>query len=131
MPNKKSLSSVQRTLRELRNQGCICEIVEKFNAYAGPFGKRMDCFGFGDILALRPGGISLIQACGTDFTAHERKILESEYPLEWLKSGTCQDCGRVVSRIELWGWRKVKAKRGGKQMVWKPRVKEFTLKDFV
>lgn len=33
--------------------------------------------------------------------------------------------------LELWAWRKVKAKRGGKAMVWRPRIVEVTLKDVV
>ena len=32
--------------------------------------------------------------------------------------------------LELWGWRKVKVKRGGKAEIWQPRVREYTLADF-
>lgn len=81
----------------------------------------MDFLGFGDIIALMPNGITAIQACGSDFAAHKRKILENEHAPEWIKSG---------GRLELWGWRKIKRKRGGKQMIWSPRVLEFTEKDF-
>jgi len=123
-----SLSSTQRTLRFLRQQGRICGIVERFNPYAGitlPNGKksgiRQDLFGFIDIVVIDPDGICGVQSCGSNFASHKQKILENEIAPEWLKAG---------GKIELWGWRKVKAKRGGKQMVWRPRVYEFTLEDF-
>jgi hypothetical protein len=118
---KRGISSVQRTLRSLRNQGCICDIAEKFNAYAGPHGIRQDLFGFIDLIALYPDGIVAIQACGSDFAAHKRKVLENEYAVEWLRSG---------GKIEIWGWRKVKLKRGGKAMRWSARVEEITEKHF-
>ena len=116
MPVNKGLSPTQRTLRELRNQGCICDIVERFNAYAGPFGKRMDFLGFADIIACAPDGILAIQACGSDFAAHKTKMLENEYLPEWIKSG---------GRVELWAWRKILKVRGGKQKIWAPRVEKF------
>ena len=123
---KRGISSVQRTLRTLRNQGCVCEIVERFNSFAGPHGIRIDFLGFGDIIALYPTGITVIQACGADFAAHKRKILQCEYAIEWLKSGKCE-CGIQMSHIELWGWRKVLKKRGGKLKVWSPRVEKITV----
>ncbi|GAG50239.1 unnamed protein product, partial [marine sediment metagenome] len=52
---------------------------------------------------------------------HDRKILSNEFAPEWLKAG---------GYIELWAWRKVKKVRGGKQMIWKPRVKIYSLSDF-
>ena len=117
----KGLSNTQRTLRALRQQGCLCGIVERFNAYAGKFGVRQDLFGFIDIIALYPDGIYGIQSCGQSFAEHDRKILENEIAPEWLKTG---------GYIALWGWRKVLKKRGGKQKVWKPRVKVYQLEDF-
>jgi len=119
---KRGISPTQRTLRELRQQGCLCDIVERFNSFAGPFGKRIDLFGFIDIIALAPNSIRGIQSCGQAFAEHEKKILENEYAPEWLKSG---------GEIELWGWRKVKKVRGGKQEVWSPRFRKFTLNDFI
>ena len=122
MPVKKGLSPTQRTLRELRNQGCICDIVERFNSFAGPFGKRMDYLGFIDLIALAPDGIVGVQCCaGSGMSDHRKKILENEYAPEWLKSG---------GRIELWGWRKLLLKRGGKAMRWSPKVEKFTKEDF-
>ena len=125
----RGISPVQRTLRALRNEGSICEIVERFNPYAGPHGKRVDFLGFGDIIALKPDGIAVIQACGSDFAAHVQKMNDNEYVPEWLKSGKCQSCGSQMASIELWGWRKIKKHRGGKQMIWSPRVKKITMED--
>ena len=124
----KGLSNTQRTLRALRQEGYICGMVERFNPYAGamlPSGRRsgirQDLFGFLDIVAIMPKGICGIQSCGQAFAEHDRKILGNEFAPEWLKAG---------GHIELWGWRKVKKKRGGKQMIWSPRVKVYSLVDF-
>jgi len=102
----------------LEQQGYLSGIVEKFNPYAK---VRVDLFNFIDIISIKPKGICAIQSCGSDFREHDRKILKNEYALEWLKAG---------GTIELYGWRKVKKRRGLKQMVWRPRVKVYTLKDF-
>lgn len=119
----KGLSPTQRTLRELRNQGLICGIVEKFNVYAGPYGIRQDLFGWIDIIALCPErGILGIQSTGQAFSQHWQKITQerNEECREWLKCG---------GKAYLWGWRKVKLKRGSKAMRWKPRIKEVTIDD--
>jgi hypothetical protein len=120
-----STSATQRTIRELRNQGRKCAIVEKWNAFVGTHGIRQDLFGIIDVLALDPQrGFVGIQCCaGSSFKAHYRKLTEERYQesLDWL-----QTPGGV---LELWGWRKVKVKRGGKAMRWKPRVQEITLDD--
>lgn len=119
------LSPTQRTLRALREQGRVCAIVEKFNAFAGPHGIRQDLFGIIDVLALDPQrGVIGVQSCGQAFSDHERKLLDerAEECINWLSTpGTA---------LELWGWRKVKLRRGGKAMRWQPRIREFTLNDF-
>lgn len=45
-----------RSLEHLRKNGWTCHIVEKWIPPRGemPYGRRIDCFGFGDILAMRP-----------------------------------------------------------------------------
>ena len=115
------LSSVQRTLRQLRQEGCICGIVEEFNPHVGKFGIRQDFFGIFDLISIYPKSVCGIQACTSDFKKHKKKILESEIAPEWIKSG---------GKIELWGWRKVKKNKGGVLMVWKPRLYIFSLDDF-
>jgi len=126
MGKVKGLSSTQRTLRALRDRGMVCAIVEKFNAYAGPFGRREDLFGIIDILALDPErGVVGIQSCTTAFAEHKRKLLEDKYQEthDWLSTpGTS---------LELWGWRKKLVKRGGKAVRWEPRVEEITIETHV
>jgi len=120
-----STSPTQRTIRALKDQGRVCGIVERYNAHVGPHGIRQDLFGIIDIIALDPErGVVGIQSCGSDFAAHERKILEerAQESVDWLST--------PGAKLELWGWRKVKLKRGGVAMRWQPRVREFTLADF-
>lgn len=119
------MSPVQRTMRYLRERGNICAVVEKWNQYVGPHGIRQDLFGIIDILVLDPErGFIGIQACGQSYAAHLRKMTEecTEECINWLSTpGGC---------LELWGWRKIKLKRGGKAMRWAPRIKKFTLEEF-
>ena len=113
----------QRTLAALRDMGRVCAIVEKWNAYAR---IRQDMFGIIDIIALdRVRGVVGVQSCGTDFAGHHKKFINdrAQECIQWLETP-----GTV---LELWGWRKVKVKRGGKAMVYRPRVKEYTLVDFM
>ena len=118
-------SPTQRTIRELRGMGRRCAIVEKWNAYAGPHGIRQDLFGIIDILALDPEtGVVGIQCCaGSGFAAHWQKITveHAQETIDWLTTpGTS---------LELWAWRKVKVRRGGKAAVWRPRVAKVELSD--
>ena len=116
------LSPTQRTLRALREHGLVAGIVERFNPYAGKHGLKQDLFNIIDIIALDPvRGVVGVQSTGQDFAGHVRKITEekSQETRDWLATP-----GAV---LELWGWRKVKLKRGGKAERWAPRVAEFTL----
>lgn len=114
--------TLQRTLKENRKMGRTCGIVERF-IHNRNVGYRSDLFGIFDAIAMGNGGIIGLQACGSDFKAHLDKILleKRENSLQWLRSR---------GKIELWGWRKVVKKRGGKAMVWAPRIKKITLEDF-
>ena len=116
------MSPTQRTLKAMKEQGRICGIVERFNAHVGPHGIRQDLFGFIDIIAIDPEqGVVAIQSCGQDFSGHVRKITNerNENAFEWLKHAPC----------ELWSWRKVKLKRGGKAMRWSPRIADLRVID--
>ena len=119
------MTPTQRTLKALRDRGAICGIVERFNQYAGQYGIRQDLFGFIDIIAIEPAlkQITGVQSTGSAFSMHLHMILveRKEPAMQWLISG---------GRIELWGWRKLKVKRGGKAMVWTPRMREIVLTDF-
>ena len=117
-------SATQRTIRELKNQGRRCAIVERWNAFVGPHGIRQDLFGIIDILALDPErGVVGVQCCSGGMASHVRKITEdhAQETLDWLQTpGTS---------LEIWSWRKVLLRRGAKQKVWRPRIKEITLQD--
>lgn len=118
------LTPTQRTLRALRSRGLVCAIVEKWNQYAGPHGIRQDLFGIIDVIALDPQtGVIGVQSCGNSFADHWRKITveRQEETVAWLSTPGCT--------LELWAWRKVKAKRGGLAFRWEPRVKAITLAD--
>jgi len=118
----KGLSATQRTLRELRAQGRLVDVCERWimNPKHPAGGFRKDLFGFVDLVVLDPEeGIVGIQSCGQSFAEHLRKIMDSECTenvIEWLKCG---------GKIELWGWRKLKLKRGGKALRWFPRIAHF------
>jgi hypothetical protein len=120
----KGLSATQRTLRALREQGRIVDTCERWvrNPKHPAGGFRKDLFGFIDLISLDPErGIVAIQSCGQGFSEHVKKITDSEcteYVIEWLRN-------RSKPCLELWGWRKVKLKRGGKAMRWKPRIADF------
>lgn len=121
-----SLTPTQRTLRELRQQGRVAAIVERWNAYAGEHGIRQDLFGIIDVLALDPErGVVGVQSTGLDFAAHFRTLTQERVQevTDWLRTpGTS---------LELWGWRKVKLHRGGKAERWQPRIRVITLEDLV
>ena len=108
-----------RTLKYLRDEGYNTGIVERFI----PHKKiRIDLFGFADIVALRYGDpILAVQSCGEDYAAHYRKIIAEKNARLWIISG-----GDVI----LIGWRKLKAKRGGRQTKWTPRIHFFEDQDF-
>ena len=111
--------SVQRTLEYLRGEGYECGIAEHWNAFTK---QRYDLFGFIDLICLvpgNPGRIVGIQCCaGSGLAAHRHKILEEcgKDAIQWLESG---------GFIEIWAWRKIKLKRGGKAMRWKPKVERI------
>lgn len=118
-----ALSPTQRTLRYIKGNGQLCDIVERFNPYAGKFGQRNDFMGFADIIALDCAvGIIAYQSCGQAFSDHKHKLLEerNEAVFEWIRCG-----GKVI----LIGWRKVKYKHGSKAMRWRPRIADITLEN--
>ena len=119
----KGISNTSRTLKYFKDQGIDCDIVERWipipNHPGG--GKRRDLFGIIDLVALEDSGVIGVQSCGSSFSEHDKKIMESPMSLKWL------ECN---NRLMLIGWRKVKLKRGGKAMRWQPRTKEYKIEDF-
>lgn len=124
-----STTPTQRTLRALRAQGRVCDIVERWIPRPipgqGGNGFRKDLFGLVDVLVLDPEtGFVGVQSCGSDFAAHYRKITEekAEEAMQWLST--------PGGNLELWGWRKVKLRRGSKAVRWSPRIHVFKSEDF-
>lgn len=115
------MSPTQRTMSELKKMGRHAAIVERWDSYAK---CRRDMWGFIDIIVLdKSRGVGAIQSCGNSFSAHWHKITEekAQEVTDWLETpGTF---------LELWSWRKLVKKRGGKAMIWQPRIQEITLKD--
>lgn len=118
-------SPTQRTMWLLREQGCICAVVEKWNQHVGPHGIRQDLFGIIDILVLDPvRGFIGVQCCaGSGYSAHYKKMTIdcAQASIDWLST--------PGGKLELWAWREVKVKRGGKALRWEPKIKEITLAD--
>lgn len=124
------MSPTQRTLKVLRADGWLAGIVERFIT-AGPnrkFGNRSDLFGVFDIVAVNPQ-VSLqehgtpstigVQCFSTAWREHEEKmVFHKENVVTWLEAG---------NGVELWGWRKLKVKRGGTAVRWTPRIKKVIL----
>lgn len=113
-------SPTQRTLKALRDEGYTAGICERFITAGAnrKFGNRVDLFGLFDIIAMHPlNGIIGVQCFTTAWREHEELFLEERKDATrcWLMAG---------GQIELWGWRKLLKKRGGKQKIWVPRIKE-------
>ena len=109
-----------RTRKWLREQGYRVDTVERWIAQLR---QRSDLFGIIDLIAIKPGEIVGVQSCGTAYADHLKTLtkIRRQESIDWLRSG---------ARLLLIGWRKVKQKRGGKQKVYKPRIKWFTMEDF-
>ena len=104
---------VQRSLKHLRDEGWTVAIVEKWNQYAR---RRIDVFGFADLLAMHPhGSIALVQCCaGSTMGAHRDKMLAIPELEKWKAAG---------GRVFLMAW----AKKGprGKRKTWTLRFEEL------
>jgi len=115
------MTNTSRTLKYLRDRGWEVGMVERYLSFAGKFGKRVDLFNIIDIIGMNGKQILAVQSCGQAYSEHNKKILASPMAVKWLESG---------GLLWLVSWRKLKLKRGGKAMRWKPRVKKYELKDF-
>jgi hypothetical protein len=121
---------MSRTIAEQEKYKRICGkeyIVERFihNRKVGA-GIRCDFAGLFDLIAISPReGIIGIQVCGADFSSHYKKITveKADNACLWLSAG------RGRTKIEIWSWRKVLKKRGGKQRIWSPRIKRISYND--
>ena len=90
-------SPTVRSLKLLRDEGYLCQVVERFNHFSK---TRLDLFGFIDILAIRENEVLGVQATSrSNVSSRVAKITEHENTAAVRKSGI---------RIEVWGWGKLK-----------------------
>lgn len=93
-------SPTERSLKQLRNEGYLCEVVEKWNSFTR---TRKDLFGFIDIIAIKEGETLAVQTTTKEnMNARVSKIAESELvgmvrKAEW--------------KIHVHGWSKNKSNR--------------------
>ena len=79
------MSPTKRSLALLRQEGYLCEVVEKWNMYSH---TRRDLFNFIDIIAIKPNVILGVQATSTsNLSARVKKIRSTPASEVWLASG--------------------------------------------
>lgn len=113
----KPTAATQHTLNECRRKHWLAGKVEYRRTHHQGLpgrGKLVDLFGFGDVLAVRPGvpGMLIIQTTSaSNVSTRVRKIKEErEYEARFvLKEG---------NQIEVWGWRK---RKEGRRERWRAR----------
>jgi hypothetical protein len=100
----------QRVLTELRNEGYIASVVEKYDQFIG---RTSDLFGFIDILAVGHGETLAIQVTSRgNMASRRRKIREAPELPHLFAAGW---------HVELWGY----DQPGGPRTAW--RVKKENL----
>lgn len=105
------MTPTSRTLAKLRADGYTAEVVERWNAYTR---TRHDLFNIIDVLAVRGSETLGIQCtAGSCVSARVRKLAEST-ALPLLHAAGWN--------VQVWGWRKLKVRRGGKSTRWDCRI---------
>ena len=120
------MTPTQRSLRYFRDMGYTCQVVEQWNSHTK---TRRDLFGFGDILAVKPGCILLVQTTsGSNGAARVSKIIGEcgDAAKTWLAAG---------GEIECHAWRKLASykKDGTRKKLdrWEVRLTCITESDFI
>jgi len=88
-------SPTQRSLAQLRKDGYLAAVVEKFNMFAH---VRQDLFGVIDLVAISEAsnGVLGVQTTSiSNVSARIQKCLKEPAVTVWLKAG---------NRFEIWGW---------------------------
>ena len=105
----------QRSLKLLRSEGWLCQVVEQ-TIHAGKLVFKRDLFEIGDIIAIKAGATLLVQTTSaSNYSAHLRKIFDAQHFTAICEAGW---------RVELHGWSK-KGPRG-KAKRWECRREELT-----
>lgn len=108
MPSKPT----QRTLDHCRRRGWHPAVVEKWIPQAR---RRSDLYGGIDLVVMddQQGLLGIQATDGSSVSKRAEKLSALPLMIEWLRRG---------NRLEIWGWRKLKKKRGGKAFVYRPRI---------
>ena len=119
MPKSKT-SPTARTLKQLRERGWTCGVVERFNSFIL---RRQDLFGCIDVIAVHDDKGTLgVQATsdqsGGNMQARIEKAMAQEDLRAWLRAG---------NRFQVFAWRKLKLFRGSKAVRWEAKIRELTL----
>lgn len=112
MPKVKKKSPAARSLKLVRENGYIAEVVERWNPHVK---IRQDLFGIVDIVAVHPEkGWLLIQATSApNLNAREKKISESEHLQTLL----------THAAFEVHGWGEFQTDNGRKS--WQCKIKKM------
>ena len=114
-----------RSVEFLRRRGWSADVVTRWNMYARPHPRRIDPFGFLDLIAVRSdaAGVLGVQATASGNTsARKAKIILIPEAVIWLRAG---------NRIVIHDWRKVKVKPGGVAIRWDNRITEIVIGDMM
>jgi hypothetical protein len=88
-------SPTQLTLKKLREEGYLCQVVEHYNIFAK---IRQDLFGFIDVIGVREGETIAVQATSySNMSARINKIAEHDNVSMVRKAGW---------KIQVFGWHK-------------------------
>lgn len=110
------MSPTQRSLKLLRDEGWLCQVVERWQPFYGVDddgrpnrgGVRVDLFGMIDILAVN-GPVTLGVQCtsGSNHADRAKKIRAHENFYRW-------KCSALSRQIEVHSWKKYAKPVGGK-----------------
>jgi hypothetical protein len=112
--------TTQRTKQYFEQLGCLVGHVEK---WIPQIKRRQDLWGLFDqvVVGFEPFSTLYVQSCaGSSHAAHKAKMLANPNLGPVLKAG---------NGVALVSWRTKKVKRGGKAVVWVPRLELFSLKE--
>ncbi len=110
------MTPTARTLQRLRSDGWLCQVVERWCPHSR---RRIDLFQIIDVLAVRDNATLGVQATTMTHRAdHLAKIKTAPGAAAWLKGG--------VRQLQLWAWRRLKTRRGGKAIRWTPAITAIT-----
>jgi hypothetical protein len=94
-----SLTPTQLTLRKLREEWPLVEVVERWNPHAR---IRQDLFGFIDVIAVGPDGVLCVQATSGDNVASRVRKIADHPNLPHVREANIS--------VQVWGWTKRKGR---------------------